>query len=1593
MFSRLESLHKTRLGLALCMLLSVGQAFGQFTTVINVPPELAPEEIGSDTQLNLFETDEPLRSFSAGAFDGSSTNVELNIFGGEILNGLSANRGSTVNFSGGFLHRVYAGEGSIVNLTGGSLGRSFSASSGSQINLYGGEFQLNGVPISGLNQVGDLLGLDLPEDSVLSGTVADGSPFAISSFNYNRIDDGTITLIATELPPLSKTLFVAPNDPIPSGIGAGQTLIVEEGGVIESDFNAIGGSTVNIVGGLIGRRFSAIGAQVSVSGGRIEADFIAMGSTVNISGGTVGSGFSLRYEEFRAQDSVVNISGGKIGGLNTYDSVVNISGGTTNAVIARDNSVVNLFGGTISNLGAEDSEVNIYAGLVGSNILGRRTGGTAGSGSLFNIYGGSLGERFIADDGSVVNLFGNSRTLGGGVVPFNYIVIRRPSGSIGQNFHAKSGSEVNVAGGSIGYGFQALPESNIQVFGGEYRLDGVPIEGLGILGSSLPFNLPEGSVLSGTLSDGTPFAFSELARGKISDDTLTLHAASLPRIGPATIVASRDRVPLGIRTGQTLVVEDGALVDAQFQAGRGSSVVINGGEVGIGLVAVGAQVTLTDGVIRQSFHALDGSKVDISGGSVSSNFIASGNSEVNVSGGKIWSYFEARNSRVNVSGGSIGAFQANDSEVNISGGLVSGSFHADNSVVNLSGGSVNGINARNGSIANISGGSIESAGAYDDTSLVNITGGLVGGFFAFEGGAINISGGSIGNSPKIGSDSHLNISGGEFRLDATPLAGLDTVGNALALDVPLGSTLSGTLADGTPFALSIGKTPAIADGALTLTAASLPPISPTTLVLPHDPAPRGVRAGQTLIVEEGGELGNLFKAGWDSKVVVEGGVVGEKFGATGAQVKISDGSIGNSFQVNRSEVTISGGTVGHFFSASNSSRVNISGGLVLGNFSAVGDSVANISGDAVIGSTSIGSGSVANISGDAVIGRMSVSSGSVANISGGTVSRYLRATDSIVNISGGTIGPNSSATNSELSISGGMLGNSFHAEDGSHVNISGGFIGDNFLSLHGSRVSITGGTIGSKFVSYSGSQVNITGGEFHFNGKPLTGLDVIGNILPLNLLEGSILSGTLADGAPFAFSSNDNDRFHEGVLTLTAARLPPVGPASIVVPRDPAPLGIRSGQTLVVVDGGTLGNNFKAGVGSKVTFNGGEVGDKFESVGTQVSINSGTIGSKFQAYSTEVTISGGTVGDYFGAFVDSKVSISSGEFGKGFHAGKGSEVNLSGGSFGPGFNALKGSNLTITGGDFRLNGVPIQRLHSVGDTRAIPLNKDHVLSGTFADGTPFAFSSYHSDSLPGATKLVNAELPPVGPAVITLPNDSAPLGIRTGQTLVVEEGGIVPENFNAGWGSSIQIAGGHVGSNFQASGAQVAIRGGEIAEDFDAYNSVVDIRGGSIGKKFSANVGSVVNVSGGNFEGLFYANQDSVVNFSGGNFEGLFYANQDSVVNISGGEIGKSFRAKRGSEVNLFGTQFVLDRIDLTDTLALNSPLEIKRLETTLSGLLADGSPFHFDLAGRYIYRGEDIEGGVKLTITLVAAVPEPASALLLLPAALGTFLCRRRHA
>jgi hypothetical protein len=358
--------------------------------------------------------------------------------------------------------------------------------------------------------------------------------------------------------------------------------------------------------------------------------------------------------------------------------------------------------------------------------------------------------------------------------------------------------------------------------------------------------------------------------------------------------------------------------------------------------------------------------------------------------------------------------------------------------------------------------------------------------------------------------------------------------------------------------------------------------------------------------------------------------------------------------------------------------------------------------------------------------------------------------------------------------------------------------------------------------------------------------------------------------------------------------------------------------------------------GGTLTMTGGSLPGLNAQSGGIVKISGGSVGNFARATAgSNVTISGGQIGTSFACVLGSTVAISGGLIGNGFGAGAGSTVTISGGAFGDAFQNLTGNLMRLLGGEFRINGTLVTGLDVVGSTKLVTVPTSGLLSGVFADGTPFAFASPDGDAI-NSVMLMAAQLPPIGSSLIDLPGSAAPAGIRNGQALNVDSGGQLPDNFNAGLGSTLHVyAGGAVGKNLEVLGANVDVLGGSIGDGFDAFSgSTITVRGGSIGESFTAHSGSTVD--------------------------------------LQGGAISAFFQALAGSTVNLFGTDFFLNGTAITP-LTMGQPFLLTSRTGTLSGHLADGSAFIFPFqtatrVGTQVLVSPD----ATLMLTLV---PEPSGA------------------
>ena len=139
---------------------------------------------------------------------------------------------------------------------------------------------------------------------------------------------------------------------------------------------------------------------------------------------------------------------------------------------------------------------------------------------------------------------------------------------------------------------------------------------------------------------------------------------------------------------------------------------------------------------------------------------------------------------------------------------------------------------------------------------------------------------------------------------------------------------------------------------------------------------------------------------------------------------------------------------------------------------------------------------------------------------------------------------------------------------------------------------------------------------------------------------------------------------------------------------------------------------------------------------------------------------------------------------------------------------------------------------------------------------------------------------------------------------------------------------------------------------------------------------------------------DSTVNILGGEFGEFFEVQDGGTANISGGIFGDSFDARSGSFVNLFATEFSIND-SLISELEIGETITIfdRGDDLILSGLFADGTRFDFELNFKAIFSNtrDSFNSDSTLTITRIAAVPEPGCGLTLATMSIVLLVRRRR--
>lgn len=523
---------------------------------------------------------------------------------------------------------------------------------------------------------------------------------------------------------------------------------------------------VNIFGGTVGRNFQAFS-----------------NSTVNIRGGVFDIQMRSGSTDGSSENVHINMSDGVLSSSEIYGgSTFKMSGGRVRDLEALDGSVVEISDG-------------FFSGWLEANF-----------GSVVTVTGGSVGQ--VGSSGLLIVRDGGNATVSGGSVRFSVSSngsLMFSGGRVSRGSIVHSDSSLTLSGGVIDESFQALSDSHVELQGGEFKLDGVPVSGV--------VNLPGGSILTGTLADGSAFALSSVRSGGpnpsnpsgggdyIADGTLTLTQHVLPPLASETIVVPSVSPPTGLRKNEILSLQAGGALGDNFTA-VDSEILIDGGSVGGNMELVRGSLTLSSGTIGDTTNIHQWSVFRIDGGSVGIDMQARSGSTVSLSSGSIGSDMELLSSTLIMSGGTIGRDLSAESasKVRISGGSISRDFVATQSVVEVSGGTLRELLARDGSQVRISGGSVDRD-VVARQSVVEVSGGTLTELFVGSGSTVTLSGGLLGTSGsslRASADAVVHVIGREFVIDGVDITESLPFGQQVRI-TDWSESIAGTLTDGNSF--------------------------------------------------------------------------------------------------------------------------------------------------------------------------------------------------------------------------------------------------------------------------------------------------------------------------------------------------------------------------------------------------------------------------------------------------------------------------------------------------------------------------------------------------------------------------------------------------------------------------------------------------------------------------------------------------------------------------------------------------------------------------------------------------------------------------
>ncbi len=769
----------------LLLLAATGTAWGQFTTVINVPGDPAPASISSGTQVNVLEGG-ILNSFSQ-TFTASGG--EVNLLGG-TMNGPVQARGSSVFnlLEGRVSTSITVADQSVVNVGGIDYRSSLlTAANSSRVHMSGSEIER----VTGLDNAtftlsgGRVSQLTLRQDATatMEGGILDGikslnnqSSLEVTGGTFRgrllNPDDGLLTLHGGEfridgipvaglnLPGQSVDIELAIGQFVTGTLPDGRVLGFSQGFIDSTDVGTLRlvasplpslqteihlpgdsppvglreGRTLHLGDGAsVGDYFTAgWNSTLIMTGGSLGEQFHAYHATVRIRGGEVGTAFTT------AQGSIVDITGGNFAGSQALGaSQVDIDGGTFGFTRLHSKTSALIQKGEFKTLTVDtDSDVLMSGGRISERLY-------VGS-SRMDVYGG---------------LITGVTEIGSG--------------------------QLTLHGGRLGGTLLARAASQVEIVGGDFRVDGVPVAGLDAIGDIVQFDPASGVTVTGILTDGTPIHLSSDDGRTFAAGTLNLRLAPVPGSVPSTLLVLGKLDRHTLREGQKAFVSSKGELGDYFRSSAGAEITFNGGSLGHHFEGDGTKIVVNSGTIGDYFNGFVRTELLVSGGTVGNHARLSGESRLEMTAGSLGnSFYLQRGSTAIIHGGTVGSdFRVVASTATIHGGTFGASFQVGtppppprggegegeaaaivipaSSIADIHAGSFQNIQVNKSGIANIDGGTFEK-GLVVREGTANLSGGVVQtNAHVTLGGTLNVFGGSLPDDVQV-TGAVLNLYGGSI---------------------------------------------------------------------------------------------------------------------------------------------------------------------------------------------------------------------------------------------------------------------------------------------------------------------------------------------------------------------------------------------------------------------------------------------------------------------------------------------------------------------------------------------------------------------------------------------------------------------------------------------------------------------------------------------------------------------------------------------------------------------------------------------------------------------------------------------------------------